>query len=353
MANLIKDKNYLVFTNNSDRTYKLDIASGVFYSTKGTPMKSCPSGFATYMKDAYRNSMLLRYIYNKHQYNNTSYAELAPYAEMMGVCDRLDSIGYVGNRWYDIDEKALRFVKDNFKAFAKAFKDNEELTIEQFRNDYGRIAMLKEIGIKVDDYYTESIVDKLWAMREEFSASELKLIAYYLSRGVYMFCGDHYHFRSMFKNFFEWCEVIGYKATKDDFFKQYILVKKNYIANKAEYDNRKIVNHLAKHSHIWEFENDEFCIVVPQTSEDFKREGDSQQNCVYTMYLQKVIEGNTNVVFVRRKSEPEKSFITCEVDNCGNMRQYYYKGNCWVDETTAEGEFKRKFVEFIRANWYK
>jgi hypothetical protein len=169
---------------------------------------------------------------------------------------------------------------------------------------------------------------------------------------VYIFCGEsRYDYERIFRNFFNWCAEIEHKPTKDDFFKQYIMVKKNYMANKAQFDNRKIVSHLAKHSHIWEFETDDFCIVVPQTTEDFKREGDSQQNCVYTMYLQKVVEGNTNVVFVRRKSEPEKSFITCEVDNGGNIRQYYYKGNRYVDNGTAEYDFYEQFRQYIRNNW--
>lgn len=355
MANMVKDKNFLMFTNNDGRTYKFDISTGVFYSAKtGNALKSTPSGLPTYIEGLYsERSTVLQYMYNQHN-RGVKYHNFGRYAEMLVVCDRLDSIGYKPNSsWAGLDDKLLQFISENFKAFSKAFKENADLTLAEFSKEYGRNKLFAELHIKEDEYYTSDIMNIVWELRNQFNQHELSLIAYYLSRGVYMFCGTNssHSYRERFENFFKWCDFIGYIPTKDDFFKQYLMVKKNYIANKKSYDNKAIVHTLAKHEKCWQFENDLFEIFVPSTVDDFKYEADIQNNCVYTMYLERVINGTTNIVFVRKKDNPTHPYITCEVDNYGDIRQFYLANNCSVAYNGVEAEFRNAFAEYIRKNW--
>ena len=98
------------------------------------------------------------------------------------------------------------------------------------------------------------------------------------------------------------------------------------------------------------FENEIFTVVIPKTTEDFFNEAQTQQNCVYSMYLDKVIQGTTNVVFIRRKDDIEKSLITCEVSNNGNIIQYlkkYNSSNLNEDET----EFKKLYKTHLSNTW--
>ena len=192
----------------------------------------------------------------------------------------------------------------------------------------------------------------------KYDIKTYRLMAYYLSRGVYVFLNDNpmsYYDsskRNMFEEYFEMCNAIGYEPTKDDFFKQYIMVKKTYWANKKQYDSEKIKKHYEIHSNIWDFETDDLFIYVPTCSDDFAEEGKQQNNCVYTMYLDKVLRGETSVVFIRKKNEPNKSYITCEVTNGGYINQYYYANNRWVPpHDKAENDFRLGFIKYLEENW--
>ena len=63
------------------------------------------------------------------------------------------------------------------------------------------------------------------------------------------------------------------------------------------------------------------------TREAFHEEGENQHNCVERLYMEKVHDGCTYVVTVRRIGAPEKSVITCEVNHRGQIVQYYAFAN--------------------------
>lgn len=362
MANIVKEKNFLIFTNNKGNTYRFDISTGIMYSTRGKAMASQPEGLVSFMRSyAFRgNSMLLGFLYHAHEWNGIRYNDFSRFTDVMSIYDRLDAIGYYDSCNYS--ESEIKFLMENFKKFARAYKADNELTVRDFISNYQEELFYQELKIKVDDYYTEEILRLVYNMyRNTLNPKDIsiyRLIAYYLSRGVYMFfnnnpiCSYRSNITNMFEDYFEMCNVIGYEPTKDDFFKQYIMVKKTYIANKKKYDSEKIQKHYEKHSKIWDFETDELFIYVPTCSDDFKDEGEQQSNCVYTMYLEKVLRGDTNVIFIRRKDNPKKSYITCEVTNEGYILQYYYAHNRYVPQTDkVETAFRSGLVDYITTHW--
>lgn len=84
------------------------------------------------------------------------------------------------------------------------------------------------------------------------------------------------------------------------------------------------------------YEDDNY-IVIPLTSRAmFHAEGTAQDNCVERLYMRMVANGETNVVAIRKKSDPDKSYITCEVRN-GQIYQYLYSHNRRVTDTKALG----------------
>ena len=58
------------------------------------------------------------------------------------------------------------------------------------------------------------------------------------------------------------------------------------------------------------------------SKEEFHNEGEQQHNCVERLYMQRVYNNDTHVVVVRRDDNPDKSCITCEVDNTGMIQQF-------------------------------
>jgi hypothetical protein len=53
------------------------------------------------------------------------------------------------------------------------------------------------------------------------------------------------------------------------------------------------------------------------------------------MYMERVYNKQTHVVAVRRKADLENAFITCEVDNNGQIIQYLARFNRQPAETDA------------------
>lgn len=65
---------------------------------------------------------------------------------------------------------------------------------------------------------------------------------------------------------------------------------------------------------IYQFEDGQFCIVLPTCKEDFNREGRENHNCVGGSYYNKMLGGQSCVMFLRRKEEPDKAFCTVEMN---------------------------------------
>lgn len=90
---------------------------------------------------------------------------------------------------------------------------------------------------------------------------------------------------------------------------------RNYQRLKIQYDEaafkRRVDPSLA-----WQYKG--YTVIVPQTSQDIKDEAVQQHNCVAS-YIDGVIDGKCQIVFLRHKAEPEKSLVTVEV-----------RGNCVV-----------------------
>ena len=94
------------------------------------------------------------------------------------------------------------------------------------------------------------------------------------------------------------------------------------------------------------YENDFFKVVVPLTNIDILDEAEQQKHCVAS-YVDKIVRGETNIVFIREKSDLETSLLTveiCENKICqvrGFQNRYYNKVEYdfmkeWAEKTGLE-----------------
>ena len=84
------------------------------------------------------------------------------------------------------------------------------------------------------------------------------------------------------------------------------------------------------------YKNKSFFIRPAKTLKDIKDESVQQKNCVYSNYSEKYANGDTDIYFLRKLKDPNKSLVTVEVLN-GKIRQKYQKQNTSV--TKAQKEF--------------
>ena len=116
-------------------------------------------------------------------------------------------------------------------------------------------------------------------------------------------------------------------------------LKRNQYLNEAFVRNLKKVERLS-----YEKDDSEFVVVIPEKADDLGEEGAALRHCVKS-YIDKVANGMTNIVFIRRKNAKDTPFFTVEVDNDKTIRQAH--GFCNCNANTVEG-----LTEFIE-KWAK
>lgn len=88
-------------------------------------------------------------------------------------------------------------------------------------------------------------------------------------------------------------------------------------------------------------------IIRPLVSVDeIYNEAQQQNNCVYTNYCEKYLEGKTILLVVRKKSEPDKSYCTVEISLNDELIQCRAKNNASAPAEVKE--FMNEFLDFIR-----
>lgn len=77
------------------------------------------------------------------------------------------------------------------------------------------------------------------------------------------------------------------------------------------------------------YEEDEFFIRLPENLGEIVNEGAALHHCV-SGYTDSHARGETTILFLRRKSEPDKSFYTIELRNDDVIEQIHGFGNKWL-----------------------
>jgi hypothetical protein len=154
------------------------------------------------------------------------------------------------------------------------------------------------------------------------------------------------------------CNDLGLKMEKGNFMMLYNAVKREYDLRKAEIDKAKMYARYAMHSKAWEFEDEEYMVVVPTCAEDFITEGKLQHNCVGG-YVEAVLNENRgcHVIFLRKKENPEIPVLTVEIDSYNgrqpSIRQFLLAYNQHPNRNTQPElyELQYRLEKWIRENW--
>lgn len=128
------------------------------------------------------------------------------------------------------------------------------------------------------------------------------------------------------------------------------ILAKNYKVVKDQEKNERI---QAQYDAIQPWEDTKglsstFTIVAPKTANDIVDEANQQHNCVAS-YIDRVANGNTHILFLRERTNPEKSLVTVQVtkESWGELviKQAYQAFNMPITED--QKEFLDKWVKRI------
>ena len=349
MATITKEKNLLkIQYSDKNKPYVFDMSTGRMYGLSGTVLKNSPSGMVSVISQHMNDFNVLKYLFRIHSCYGTSYANMSNWVNGILFWDRLDSIGY-GNStlWEVTDNEAIQFVEKHFKKFATVFRENPEISIRQFYNNYSTLEWAKENHIKVDDYFTIEDAEFLKSLRLA-NAKQNSLAVYYIKKGIRkVLSGGSIH--NLITKYCEMCDKLNTEYVKGDFIREYAIIKSTYDTHKEELDRTALINNQMKNQKALTFSLNGLEVVIPTTKQEFIDEGNNQSNCVSRLYLPKVMAGTTNVVFIRKSNELDKSYITCEVNN-GRIIQYLARYNNQVTDENAL-DFKKQFEKHLKDLW--
>lgn len=100
----------------------------------------------------------------------------------------------------------------------------------------------------------------------------------------------------------------------------------------------------------WEYDkNEKYSVIAPTTPEDLASEGITLHHCVKT-YIQRVADGETNIMFIREKNNIEAPFFTVEVGNKGTIEQVHGFGNRNAYTEPGLEDFVKEWAKACKLN---
>ena len=354
MGRIEKDKNFLnIWIDGKAKPYKYDINTGKMYGLKGGVITSVPQGLYSVVSQHYEQSNVLYYLFRIMQWRQSDIMGLsADRKERLLLCDRLDSIGcpadYDTYSYLSLFANAISTNPNAFGMFAEWFKANPNGSMSDWVTANAKRIWCMSNHIEVNEHLTEQMVDWLYDRKDRFKAEWLPTIAYWLPRYLW----DFYHKSpdiSRIQSVFEWAEKLEVKIDhKCDFFRTYINLYREYTLRKQELDNKAIKAMADRHRTALAFENDDYVVIIPETADEIINEGKNQHNCVGS-YVGQVIKEFCNIVFVRKKSNPDKSYITVEISRNGHIQQYLREYNNYAE--SADHDFRRLYQQHLSTHW--
>lgn len=368
MFEITKDRNLLSIRlyETQATPYVLDINTGIFLGQQGKPIKTTPRYWRENItrtarnldgNHPLRNIVYALYMVVDHGYNvATTFRDQASWLKMLRLSDRFQSIGYTMDYSSVCSLRSADISDADFKAFAKYLKDHPNTSYSEWESATRFDKWCAEHNLVINEHFTRPMAEMLYARSGSIDDNDLKWYAYYFARGLYDFGGfiqDRNRVTGWIRTYLEKVRAMGQEPQKGDFIRLYTDAVRTYELRKVEFDNRAIAEHQNSKLHALQFEDDNFIVRVPMTSAEVVDEGVAQHNCVGRLYLPSLIDKSLHIVFVRRKSDPETSYITCEVYNNGGIGQYLLRYNEHIDRDSPEHEFKRKYQNFLNENWDK
>ena len=145
-------------------------------------------------------------------------------------------------------------------------------------------------------------------------------------------------------DFLDWTDFVDTNRTIEYNIKLIKLGKDKELNTKIE-EKQKLFKFLEN------LETEEFKIIVPTSLQELRDEGRNQNNCVGYFYNADIARGTQAIYFIRKKINPEKSFLTCRISvesGCTVEHRYFNNRDCTKG---IEYDFIKMVDEFIKTNY--
>lgn len=358
-----KDRQFLVFDFENGKTVKYDFATKTAIGIKGKPVKNLQSQLnGIYLNQIFeccvdqQYAKFLRYIKKTYPYDicniGTILSKVPRYSKAeqyfsAGVehFDRNVMISYKVTElpkpivkmareddiWLDL--KTIEFYKQNPNIHNVALHLNYiSLTKKQI---YGIWAAHQNSWREDDKQYLNMLINKFG-----YNAKDLYL---YIDRLVTYEAFDNTG--NLIEEIYDYANMMNQISPKFDKYPRHFLTT-HQIASRNYTRLRKEFSEELFHKRIntkYEVSYGEYIFIYPKSTQDIKDEAVQQSNCVAS-YIDRVIDGKCDILFLRKKDNPEESLVTIEVVN-GKIVQArrQFNGLVTEEDQKAINYFNEKF----------
>ena len=345
-----KDRNmvYIQSTNNT-RSYSIDTNCGALIGLRGSALCSIPTALRDERWEL-NGDLFANYIYR--YVTNGCFRSASRYRDTLSLYEKLSALNCPYLQYSSLSSRQAKQIEDNWSVVCKAIHALTETTyLNELVDKMVYLAWKEKNCVQTDEHFTENMAREIFNQSNEWTKEQIHRAGYYLAKGLAEYHGSYYQAIDKIASYFNYCEKLGEQPSKGDFMRLYVEAKRKYNLRKAEYDDRTIAEYQNSVADKLAFENDNFVVIIPTTSQELRDESEMQNNCVGRIYLPRVIDKQTHIVFVRRKDNPNASYITCEVSNYGDICQYLLSYNRYVAADSIEEEFYKSYRAHLAEVW--
>lgn len=347
-----KIKNLFVVTlDNGKKTY-FDFVDGKIYGVSGKVVQNFNAEARKILKSEQDNNFLAMYFYEK-PLAYTHYSGLREWP--ISLVETIYSL--YGNRYSVnvLSEIAEFCYKKNFKLDKNGVRILTEALSSMeingnFRYQFLNSRTLENKILEISYSYLPAVVipfishAKTNEMRNYIVEDAQKIAFRYEHENWDYLDGNSGHVYHYVYRYIQLCNLLHHERTYKNLYQSICMMEKE----KALMDD-KLCLEYQKNAPLF-FEDENFTILIPTTADEFKKEADYQNNCVFRLYYPRVKDCSTHVVFIRKKSDIDTPYITCEVSNCGSIIQYLTRFNRDVEDDDAKA-FKIAYQEFLHEHF--
>lgn len=384
--NVSKEKNIVKFEVGTDKVYGFNISTGEVIGLRGKAIKTLPLAIIQEVEVSMPDEVLYKFIVSWQVHlrrNHLTPTDIEKARQACSIVEKFSAIGFkidmfgCGTEWdfrQFINTCCMIDDKKEFKKFVDYMRGNENPTTRSFSLNNAYHSYRRNIDKEqfcrlypTDEHFTETMQNFLFcecrtlraggSMREA-TPQELKFMRYALGHSLWDFYCDINEpeklewngvrdIRSMFANYFHYCKLLGITVEKsNNFFKDYTDVKRMYLAKKKVIDAELFERVYSAWAGLKSVETEELEIVFPTCANDLIEEGKNQHNCVGS-YINRILNGECIVVFVREKHNPTSSYITCEIRENVVWQYLHAYNSCKTDE--KDREMKNAITAYLQS----
>lgn len=390
-----KERNNIYIYREDGRRYRLDIDTGIMYSLANEPMASVPKilqknaiynithsndytpavklALRLYIDKKYRDiklaEELLSVILNRHP-NFTHYEFIIT---LMGQYDNHYSTRLTAKTLSDClkwaSENGYQFTNDSPYYMFINGRCNYALysVYGKWKEAEGNATAYRTLGITVTEEFTKEMADHLIkylnnvavfkALSEEKQRKYAQWFKSIYNKGYWNVAtytknqSNGNFLRNLIQDIIDAHEEMKIDLEKtNNFYRYYGEVMKSYTLWKEHHAEELFQAKYTSWVEVEKLETENCCIVLPKSEKDLVTEGQRQHNCVggYASYI---LNGNTIVLFIRRKNDKETNYITCdfvyrESSRAWVLSQYLEAGN----RTSGEYDMRNALINWVNAN---